>query len=318
MSVETQINRIKANIASAYAKAAEKGAALPVSQNSENLPDAIETIPAGGLPSGTYTISVTASDNERGTVTGSGIVSDGMSVTINAFALSGFHFVEWQMNGQKVTNQKKYSFTADKDVSFVAVFAPGDSDRLPSGYKELEYIQSSEYVTCYISFGESIPYESLKIEIYAEILSKTPSNGFTSYRILFGQNDMIVRIMNSGISLGWDGTYINNVVYSFPDKPVKIAIDKTQFSVDDAEFTISINSSGSKTTNALWIPAYTNSSSLDCAGKFYNIKVYNGLMLFMDLIPCISSDNISQFYDLISNRFFPSTSTKTFIPGPAV
>ena len=41
MSVETQINRIKANIASAYAKAAEKGAALPVSQNSENLPETI-------------------------------------------------------------------------------------------------------------------------------------------------------------------------------------------------------------------------------------------------------------------------------------
>ena len=37
MSVETPIARIRGNIASAYAQAAQKGAQLPAVQNSENL-----------------------------------------------------------------------------------------------------------------------------------------------------------------------------------------------------------------------------------------------------------------------------------------
>lgn len=48
MSVATEIDRIKANIASAYAKAGAKGAPLPSVQNSTNLPATIEGIPSGG------------------------------------------------------------------------------------------------------------------------------------------------------------------------------------------------------------------------------------------------------------------------------
>lgn len=48
MSVETQIDRIKSNIASAYSKSEEKGAELPSVQNSDNLPAVIASIPSGG------------------------------------------------------------------------------------------------------------------------------------------------------------------------------------------------------------------------------------------------------------------------------
>lgn len=48
MSIETEITRIKTNIASAYTKAEEKGATLPEVQNSANLPATIESITGGG------------------------------------------------------------------------------------------------------------------------------------------------------------------------------------------------------------------------------------------------------------------------------
>lgn len=47
MSIETEITRIKTNIANAYNKCEAKGATLPTVQNSENLSSAIESIEQG-------------------------------------------------------------------------------------------------------------------------------------------------------------------------------------------------------------------------------------------------------------------------------
>lgn len=44
MSVQTEINRIKTNIASAYSKVSAKGGTLPSTQNSGNLATAIDSI----------------------------------------------------------------------------------------------------------------------------------------------------------------------------------------------------------------------------------------------------------------------------------
>lgn len=47
MSIQSEVNRITANIASAYTAAAEKNAAMPSQQNSENLATTILSIPVG-------------------------------------------------------------------------------------------------------------------------------------------------------------------------------------------------------------------------------------------------------------------------------
>lgn len=48
MSVESEILRIQHNIADAYAAVAEKGGQVPLQPNSENLAEAVASIPAGG------------------------------------------------------------------------------------------------------------------------------------------------------------------------------------------------------------------------------------------------------------------------------
>lgn len=45
MTIASEITRIKTNIAGAYTALEEKGAALPETQNSENLADAINSVP---------------------------------------------------------------------------------------------------------------------------------------------------------------------------------------------------------------------------------------------------------------------------------
>lgn len=48
MSIADQITRIKNNIAASYAECSAKGATLPITENSENLPNTIASITAGG------------------------------------------------------------------------------------------------------------------------------------------------------------------------------------------------------------------------------------------------------------------------------
>ena len=123
MSVETQIARIRGNIASAYAQAAQKGAQLPAVQNSENLPGTIMGIPAGGLPDDVYTITVESSDQAGGSASGGGVVSRGMTVTVAAAAAADrYNFMGWQENGQTVSESESYTFTVTGDRTLTAVF----------------------------------------------------------------------------------------------------------------------------------------------------------------------------------------------------
>lgn len=48
MSVQSEINRINTNIATAYTAVANKGGTLPTTQNSSNLAEAINSIQGGG------------------------------------------------------------------------------------------------------------------------------------------------------------------------------------------------------------------------------------------------------------------------------
>ena len=58
MSIASEIQRIKSNIALSYDAVAGKGGQLPQTQNSANLPQAISTIPQGSENNGAYLVQV--------------------------------------------------------------------------------------------------------------------------------------------------------------------------------------------------------------------------------------------------------------------
>lgn len=59
-----------------------------------------------------------------GTVTGSGEYKNGEKVTIAATADNGYIFDGWYSNGIMVSSSSKYTFTANENISFSAVFTP--------------------------------------------------------------------------------------------------------------------------------------------------------------------------------------------------
>ena len=71
-----------------------------------------------------YTVEVTASPTNGGTVTGGGTYNYGQSCTISATAATGYTFEYWRENGNYVTSQANYTFTVTGDRNLEARFSP--------------------------------------------------------------------------------------------------------------------------------------------------------------------------------------------------
>ena len=90
----------------------------------DTFPNRIRAIPAGGMPENMFTIAVESSNPEMGTVSGGGMVSNGMRVTatIEAIPSEGNQFVAWQENGETVSDNAEYTFTVSGNRDLAAVF----------------------------------------------------------------------------------------------------------------------------------------------------------------------------------------------------
>lgn len=80
------------------------------------------TITDGGTT--TYTINVSASPTDGGTVSGGGTYNQGASCTISATANEGYTFVKWTNNGTQVSTNASYTFNVTASASYVAHFQP--------------------------------------------------------------------------------------------------------------------------------------------------------------------------------------------------
>ena len=69
-----------------------------------------------------YTVSVSASPAEGGTVDGGSTYEVGQTATVTAVAAEGYEFVKWTKNSSEVSTNDSYSFTVTESVALVAVF----------------------------------------------------------------------------------------------------------------------------------------------------------------------------------------------------
>jgi uncharacterized repeat protein (TIGR02543 family) len=70
----------------------------------------------------TYTINVSASPSNGGTVSGGGTYQQGQQCTVQANANNGYTFVKWTENGNQVSTNANYTFTVTGNRNLVAVF----------------------------------------------------------------------------------------------------------------------------------------------------------------------------------------------------
>ena len=70
----------------------------------------------------TYTISITHTPEEGGTVQGSGVYNAGEQVTISASANEGFIFDRWMKDGQVLSTTSVFTFVATEHAEIIGVF----------------------------------------------------------------------------------------------------------------------------------------------------------------------------------------------------
>lgn len=336
MSVETQINRIKANIASAYAKAAEKGAQLPEVRNSENLPAAIEAIPAGGLPEGVRTITVTADPPEGGSVSGGGVASVGMTVIASAEAVASYNFMGWKEDGAAVSAENEYAFLVEADRSLIALFEAKKGHDLPVGYKECVYLVPAVGSCIYFSTGL---YSTTKVYVDVEVDPSKLVSPYTSFYFFdastyWGSSTTTVfafslscQIYSSSGKLhlnGIRGTRLSTASASTTSRDLAIPVPKGRViagldnvlggaNVNDQLETFG-NSNGTTTMLYLFNDRDSRTTKLPFE-KIYGAKIYKGDEVLHDLIPCANPSNVAGFYDIVENKFY-SDNNYPFAAGP--
>ncbi len=74
-------------------------------------------------PVTTYTVAVSSSPTNGGSVSGGGIHNPGTTATVTASANSGYTFTDWTESGNPVSTNSSYTFTVTANRTLVAVFS---------------------------------------------------------------------------------------------------------------------------------------------------------------------------------------------------
>ena len=193
-------------------------------------------------------------------------------------------------------------------------FAGPPKVKLPSGYKQLEYIQSSG--TQYIDTG-FIPNQDSRLIIDVQLLA---TSGYPS---IFGTR-------NSNGWMFW--CYANSateIIYGYDSNKFRATCTMSDRLLIDANKNIFLVNGGALITDTarsftakgnLYLHATNNAGTLQYASqmKSYFCKLYDNGTLIRDFIPCSNPSGAIGLYDLANNKFYANAGTGVFTAGPEV
>ena len=183
---------------------------------------------------------------------------------------------------------------------------------LPSGYKRLEYIESSgtQYIDTKVK-----PTVNTKFSFGVYMLEQT-GDCIIGNSLIDG-NDY--RIFNYSGSIYWDfkdsriigtaGSFPKNTYFEFEcgNNYVKKNGQQVLTGQNISAFTADAN-----------IFAFSNGVSARCSGRLYFLKILDGESLIRDFVPCINGSGKVGLYDLVEKQFYGNAGTGTFTAGPVV
>lgn len=189
------------------------------------------------------------------------------------------------------------------------------TSRLPEGYTELAYIQSTGEQ--YIDSG-IIPNQDTRV--YAECVLPI-STGST--QALFGcrvsSSSRQFQFVTQG---GYYRTDYNTTINNFTENSygeAKFYVDKNKNLTDvNGDYSVSQTYGAFTCPGNLYIFA-TNNNGAVYAKSFvtlYTLKIYDNGVLARDFVPCISPTGSVGLYDLIGGQFYGNSGTGVFLAGP--
>ena len=185
---------------------------------------------------------------------------------------------------------------------------------LPSGYKRLEYIQSSRKQKQYINTGFK-PNNNTRVVMDAELESGTGNIG------LFGAR---VSANSKNYALAWIGSYFRsdyNTVYTQTWKvsqTTRRIYDKNkETSTIDGVSQSYINKTFQVPVNLVLLANNQNGSiKWFASAKLYSCQIYDNGTLIRDYIPCQTTAGEIGLWDDVNSVFYGNAGTGTFTAGP--
>ena len=191
------------------------------------------------------------------------------------------------------------------------------SKSLPTGYTQLEYIESTG--TQYIDTGYNLTSEVLKYDLEFETTSSTSSftlignsdDGDTNFGINFYSNRFYVgtsRWLLSGNS--WTKNQKYHKTIEANNGTLTVITDGVSQS---ATYTSTLYKKSSIALFACKCDTkFSNSGSY---AKVYQAKIYDNNVMVRNFVPAKDSSNVVGMYDLVEGKFYTNKGTGTFVAG---
>lgn len=201
-----------------------------------------------------------------------------------------------------------------KDTEWIFQFVLGP--KLPSGYTELEYIQSSG--TQYIDTGFK-PNQDTRVVTKFDMIQTD-----TTWRKLWGSAsgtyNLDFALWNDGTTKlqSYYGTKTNNTV---PITSMSLNVDANKNIWKYSGETITFDKNNFTCAYSMYVfnvnkddhPEY-----LPGMMKLYLFKIYDNDVLVRDFIPCKNPSGTVGLYDSVNNQFYQNAGSGTFIAGPEI
>ena len=237
----------------------------------------------------------------------------GITLPVDVNSTSGLN-IDFLGTNKIVNIDSKNVQSLSKDTEWIFQFVSGP--KLPSGYTELEYIQSSG--TQYIDTGFKPNQDTRVVTKFDMIQTDTAwrklwGSGSGSYNLDFALwNSGTTKLQSyygtktndavpiTGMSLNVDA---NKNIWKYSGET--ITFDKNNFTCAYSMYIFNVN----KDDNSQYFPGMM---------KLYLFKIYDNDVLVRDFIPCKNPSGAIGLYDSVNNQFYQNAGSGTFIAGPEI
>lgn len=191
---------------------------------------------------------------------------------------------------------------------------------LPSGYTQLEYIQSTG--TQYINTG-FVPSPDTRAVIDAQITAQTAASAaYLGERSGSGGTDKTAYelwSMRTGANISSD-FFGNRVSKTMSTIGTRVLIDKNKASVTINGSTITNSAAAGTATLPIFLLASNDkgTAAFGIAAKLYACQLYDNGALVRDFVPCKNASGAVGLYDTVGAQFYANAGTGTFTAGPEV